>query len=1581
MKKSKVFLTIIAAFFMFALTACVVVEEGETHYHTYGEWTMTVAPTETQVGVKERQCLTCDVFERGEVPVLTDPETWTIVEETPSTCKVEGSRKYSSEDFGEVTVALPLAEHVHDVWAFVVYPTEESAGSAKGACSVCGDETEVEVPALVDESVWALVDAVEADYNHAGYHTYESVYGSVTVNFEKFVAPYDGKTYSSFAFDAEADDGTWKYGVVSTETAWSNATLVTDENGTGEGTAFPFRGLNVFTMIDPTTGKIEVKNTPVDYSDPENPVLREDQESTCTAYVDMATGLVVKPFRSSFNYVHVLTPFEVGTSHTSACASVWEGAMAIQYTFNETTYSIFILEDQVFFGVEFKNELGEAVSAADCYNAPYVYITSSKGELIASYGFNGETEVELDGFEGAYAGEKALQVSGFGTLTLDGVAGVYVVEEGYLGAYVDNQYFEVTLNQEEKSYTLVKPEVEITFVAGEYASVDPRVVNKNIAVELPTLVHEQQTFKGWFFDEACTSPVPASYVPTENVTVYALWKAKVVINLVGVHGTDSSVLYLGEGDVIGNFLPKYSVDLETREVFKGWYIDEAFEETLTEDAEVTPEDTDFTVYAKWEKLPAYYGERKGTEIWSQHSGNSSKMTIKIDEFGNISGKYTGKVVEYNPETQVITWQDTKNKTCKFWFDETTDLLIADYYGGLEMGYDLNVFSSYQTNYSLKEFYGLQCTKEGSSSLSYYAHLIDVETENGVVQVLRYASRIYSNITVTSTTGEVLTTANVQNSKTVVIRNSETNEFILGLASVGDSFKANSKTVALDPYYGTYTNGEETVVLDGVGNIVYGEKTGTYAKSTSEAYGFDVYLEGKTEYYQLTLEGTSFVVVKPMVTVTFVTGEGHVEVPAKEYNVNIAVSFADAVDEGYVFNGWFFDEAFTRAVPASYVPTENVTIYAKYSTPAVLTIVYNNGSENETVVYSVGDIATVEVPVYAKHAFVGWYTTEDFQEDSVWKSGVAINEDVTIYAKWEVAPVYNNTYIGTEIETKESLTNTASLYTWSTAKLAIDPYGNAPKTGYPFNSGDVTVSDYNEETGRLLINCGSNVYEAYIEPVSGIMIMNTVSGEGKDFVDIMILSPFETGNYTSKVSASYWNNGKTYAIQYTTGDNTYSIFVHNNNVYFNVQFIGEAGAAVEGKNCYQSSVLYVYASESEIVAKFGHDGTSLQVLDGYEGTYTNGEDQLVIDGVKVATLNGVAGRYVKSSDSSYTLDVYVGGEFFEVTLNSETNTYTINKPFVVITFDAGDKATVEAQTVNKNIQITLPTPTNESFIFRGWCSDEECTTFVSNDYVPTTTTTLYAKWDQLIVVTVVYGNGLESVVSNYGAGDAPTLVEPTFTAGKVFNGWYLDEELTVAYVAGTAVTEDTTIYCAWMESNALYGEYKGFNTYGTGANPSYGSSGSALSIDAYGNVSGKVNGKVENVNIENGTFTLVVGSASKYGFFDLEAGLVAFPYGSSTTTLGTDFYIFIKGTSVTSDRKLGSTWLGGKARLLEVTVDGTAQYIFVNDNVVYTNVSYTSTDGEVAVGAIASCNQITIYDRDGNAIISYVKVSSSLEVAE
>lgn len=141
--------------------------------------------------------------------------------------------------------------------------------------------------------------------------------------------------------------------------------------------------------------------------------------------------------------------------------------------------------------------------------------------------------------------------------------------------------------------------------------------------------------------------------------------------------------------------------------------------------------------------------------------------------------------------------------------------------------------------------------------------------------------------------------------------------------------------------------------------------------------------------------------------------------------------------------------------------------------------------------------------------------------------------------------------------------------------------------------------------------------------------------------------------------------------------------------------------------------------------------------------------------------------------------------------------------VDVAFDAGDKAAVATVNTNKNIGIQLPVPANDQFVFRGWYVDEACetaVTLVDGKYVPTSSVTLYAKWDAKVTLTIVYGNGMANGVYDYGANDALDMEQykPAGANNKFFEGWYTDEALTEAFEA-TTITADTTVYVKWTDA--------------------------------------------------------------------------------------------------------------------------------------------------------------------------------------
>ena len=1575
----------------------------KTEDHAYGAWTLTTAPTTTATGVAEREC-DCGDKDTTEVPVLTDTTVWSSEITLAPTHLTEGKIVYTSELYGTVENVLPKTTgHEYGAWTLTSAPTATATGTAERVC-VCGHVDTATVPVLTDTEVWTAEETTPATYNAAGVMTYTSVYGTVETVIPKLVAPYDGKTYSNLVFDGELEDSNK---VVVAQDTWSNATLTLDANGFGFCTSYPYRGFTQITMVDPATGRIDITiydiiSVDEDGNALDTPVPNYDSYTTYPAYVDFATGMIIRARNGAFDYVVLYTPFETESSYESAIASSWNGnGMAITYTVNDTAYNVYCTYDRAYLNVIFSDMAGEAVSADACYNAPYVYIKDATGNLIASFGYDGAKQNALDGFEGTYTNSDNgdLVISGYGTLTLGGISGTYTAAaEGAdhdLDVYLKDadgnvtHFYLVVLG--DGTYTLTMPKVTVSFVTGDYATQDPIEYNKFVPVTLPTYTHPTMTFKGWYYDEACTNPVDASFVPTVDVTLYAQWKEKVVINLVGTVGDDANVIYLGEGDVIGDFLPTYGLDLDNYKKFVAWYVDlngngeyDAEDMALDLETTISAEDTGATVIARWDDLPAYYGTYYGVEIWNASFGNTSKSPITIDENGNISGFKTGVIVSYDPETQVVTWKasETATVTKTFYFDANTGI-IAGMYNDNNIGNDYYFYCRYTeaTSGKVDAHYGVKAPKTpGSSEFGYFAHFITVDTKLGEdTTVFLYNNYIYTNVTITSATGEALTPATVKDSKTVVVTDNATGNVIVAVTSIGSSFSDNNTTKVLDAYYGSYTFGDETVILDGTGVITYAGKNGTY---TATENGFDVYFaEGgvNTEYYVMTLDtvAKTCTLTKPMVNVTLDTdGKDVTFTQIGSTNLNISVALPTLSHNDYVFRGWYVagDESKTP-VGESYTPTSDVTLVALWKVKYTLTVVYNdNLTENGTFVYGEGEIATLDRPTYVKHKFDGWYTTPDFAEGTEWESGSAITSSITIYAKWSDAPVYNLNYTVTELERNNDsdITGLIKSYTRTAANFTLDPDGRSPKTSYPFATGDISITDYDPETGSLVLNCGSKSYRGYVDKVTGIILVNYQTGDA-DMEEFFLLNPFDTKSIATAISASYWNGGKTACIVYTyDAETSYTIFVNNNVVYFGVSFEDAEGNAVAANSCYQTSMLYVKDRDGNTVAYFAYNGTTMCELDGNEGTYTGANGDVVISGFGTLTMDGVNGSYTVADGN---LSVYLYNEentvimYYVVTLDKENGTYTASPVPVTITFESAYGA-ADALDAFAYVPTLLPTLTQDGFVFRGWYvqGDESQTIVDGNAFVTDGSVTLVAKWDAMLSVEVVYGNTLENVTDYYGAGDTPVLVEPGYTNGKAFDGWYLDADCTEAYVSGP-ISESITIYAKWVDAHPMYGTYKGANIYGntqSGGTKSTSSGSLTFVVDALGNVTGKITATITEYDPDTGLFKAYTADGTKYylGLFDAASGVIICNYSTGGEVIDDDVNIYVSGTTFGYN---GCYWNSGMIKLGTISGDAGVVNFFLFNNRIYSDVTWASDDGDVTATNAYQASNLYVYDSEGGLI--------------
>lgn len=389
------------------------------------------------------------------------------------------------------------------------------------------------------------------------------------------------------------------------------------------------------------------------------------------------------------------------------------------------------------------------------------------------------------------------------------------------------------------------------------------------------------------------------------------------------------------------------------------------------------------------------------------------------------------------------------------------------------------------------------------------------------------------------------------------------------------------------------------------------------------------------------------------------------------------------------------------------------------------------------------------------------------------------------------------------------------------------------------------------------------------------------------------------------------------------------------------------------------------------------------LDGY---YTSeGGEKLTLDGFGGLTLGSEKGTYTLASENAgYTAVANVGGKTYKLTLVG--NTYSLVEYNATISFNFGKiEATLANVSVPFGSTYTLPEgPTVSGYTFRGWYKEAAFTNKVTSITADKDEIVLYAKYDAAVTVTYNYldggahANGVENLFVNDESKAVPTV---DFTFGtKVFAGWFTangteNGDWGTEFTNGTTVTESITVYAKWVEPHALAGSYHGVEVYGSNASGGVISGGydKTYNVSALGEMSGEDEGEITDYNAETGYFKV----GNKFGWYDATNGIMLYSDGSSTNSLTTDFHIAVKGATKVTATKAGSYWNAGKTKLVTLTIvkdDVTSTVtVFVYNNRMYYNVSWTTTDGTTYTAAEAyKATELTIVGSDGKTIASFGK---------
>ena len=152
------------------------------------------------------------------------------------------------------------------------------------------------------------------------------------------------------------------------------------------------------------------------------------------------------------------------------------------------------------------------------------------------------------------------------------------------------------------------------------------------------------------------------------------------------------------------------------------------------------------------------------------------------------------------------------------------------------------------------------------------------------------------------------------------------------------------------------------------------------------------------------------------------------------------------------------------------------------------------------------------------------------------------------------------------------------------------------------------------------------------------------------------------------------------------------------------------------------------------------------------------------------------------------------------VNENTTLYAKYTKGAVVSFESTGDVTVENVIVRPGVAFDAPSvvPTTSGQYFKGWFADEACT--VAFDFASgvTADTVVYAGWREPVVLTFDSNEGsqVESIATDINV-EITLPANPTKENHR-FDGWYTDEACTVAFVAASGISENTTVYAKWVE---------------------------------------------------------------------------------------------------------------------------------------------------------------------------------------
>ncbi len=935
----------------------------------------------------------------------------------------------------------------------------------------------------------------------------EEINAAFTLKAKWVDAEYYMKTYVFAQFDGPRSDNYTTYTARTVSPRLNE--LSTLDFSRGKVTTNTFKGFSV--SVSPFNGEctISVSGSEVTIT---VKIDRDENVKTYTykGFIDSSTGVMVLDVSNKeqgdpeWGSVVFLTPFEEveyyvkqvadtdddgetgtyteqGAAHNSLYsdhypapeqvankrlfASAWtvdnKPVYAISYkTSDGHTHNVYIADGKAQFDVTFADLAGAELKADSeseqdkIHNAATLVIKKSE-EVVATYGFNGETLVKTDGLEGIYTHDSSDENEDLGQLTITGVSGYmggailgsetckYSVDDPsgkiVIVTKQDDSFYKITLNTENDTYTYEKGKLTITLNLNDKTANEedfPASVEADLGqpVEIPVPTTAGFIFGGWYTTASGSTKVESIggnwYVFDKATTLYAKWLTARTFT-VDMNGEGENVVTtLADKAVMA---PAYPTPVNGKS-FDGFYTDKACSAGKEWKNYGGAISSDTTIYVKWKEGTPLTGEWTGVELGNNRVEKVAKVSINALGAGTYvyeSSKTTITKTIYDPITRRLTLVTDANTYVYGVMSADGDAAVlassATSSTDFSIGWDYriifnNKYLADSYSYVFSKLNGTMVYWNADGKTGNEARYFDMLSYGGKLNmsVLYYNNALYTHVTAKDGSSNLTSTQASSKSKFEVYGQDGALLYtITGSSQTRTASDGLNATYALNKNSLGENLGEITV--DGSGKLtVSGKDNGMYMRAgVNESYTVGAYFGSPvSEFYKLTLDtvGHTYYAEKPMAKITYSVQGGTLTHDADNVNVNVPFELPALSSGDTATNGWFYDEDCTKPVALNaegkYVPTADVTLYSKAVTQYTVTIDYAGHVDGGNVTFKVvsgskvGDLSKYEVESNDGTAFVGWYKDSGYETE--WDDS-EITSATTIYAKYEASAAEDYTF--------------------------------------------------------------------------------------------------------------------------------------------------------------------------------------------------------------------------------------------------------------------------------------------------------------------------------------------------------------------------------------------------------------------------------------------------------------------------------------------------------------------------------------------------------------------------------------------